>query len=98
MCFVSCFLRDHLRSLRRRFPDCSVVVFGSSLSELATPHSDIDLSLVLPAIQQRTEALEEQMRAATAEYTRLCAEVGPCNEGRLGTESPGQGRAGQASN
>ena len=63
------------RHLRHRFRDCSVVVFGSSLSELATLNSDIDLSMILPDVQRRTEVLEEQMRTAQAEYSRLSSEV-----------------------
>jgi len=52
-----------------------VVVYGSSLSELTTPQSDIDLSLVLPEMQQRTEMLEEQLRGAQAQYAKLASEV-----------------------
>ncbi|CAN0064653.1 unnamed protein product [Phaeothamnion confervicola] len=60
-------VRERLENIfRRSWKDASLLVFGSSGSGLATPSSDIDFSLILPAERARAKEADEKLRAANA--------------------------------
>lgn len=63
------------RVLQRRYRDCQVLVYGSALSELATPTSDIDLCLNHPASEREARECEAALKAARDEITELTEKV-----------------------
>lgn len=63
--------------MRRRWPSCEVLLYGSALSELATPTSDLDLCLSLPNDRDEAHRDELTLNQARDALTALGKKVRP---------------------
>lgn len=61
--------------MRRRWPSCEVLLYGSALSELATPTSDLDLCLSLPNVRDEADRDELTLNQARDALTALGKKV-----------------------